>query len=149
MLLKICVVFGVAMTLSLRARGADDARNAGDNIDGTWLPSAAELGGKPWPEQFRKITKLVVDGDKYIVTVGEAPDKGTIKLDPSAKPRALDVTGTEGPNKGKTFLAIYERNGDTLRICYDLSGKARPSEFKSTEGSMLFLVTYERQKPTP
>src|SRR4051794_40819519 len=35
----------------------------------------------------------------------------------------MDITGTSGPNKGKTILAIYEQKGDTLRICYDLSGK--------------------------
>ena len=68
-------------------------------------------------------------------------------LNPSAKPKALDITGTEGPNKGKTILAIYERNGDTLRICYDLSGKSRPAEFKTTAGTQLFLVEYKRHSP--
>jgi len=58
----------------------------------------------------------------------------------------MDITGTEGPNKGKTILAIYERDGDTLRVCYDLSGKSRPSEFKTTEGTRLFLVEYKLQK---
>jgi uncharacterized protein (TIGR03067 family) len=81
------------------------------------------------------------------VTVGTKPDRGTCKLDPSAKPKALDITGTEGPNKGKTILAIYERDGDTLRVCYDLGGKNRPTEFKTTAGSRLFLVEYKRQKP--
>jgi uncharacterized protein (TIGR03067 family) len=59
----------------------------------------------------------------------------------------LDIIGTDGPNKGKTFLAIYERDGDTLRICYDLSGKNRPKDFKSPEGTQHFLVTYKREKP--
>jgi uncharacterized protein (TIGR03067 family) len=59
----------------------------------------------------------------------------------------LDITGTEGPNKGKTILGIYEKTGDTLRVCYDLGGKARPVEFKTEKGTLHFLVTYERQKP--
>ena len=66
--------------------------------------------------------------------------------DLSAKPKALDITGTEGPNKGKKIPAIYERNGDTLRVCYDLSGKSRPAEFKTTAGTRLFLVDYKLQK---
>jgi uncharacterized protein (TIGR03067 family) len=74
-------------------------------------------------------------------------DRGTCKLDPSAKPKALDITGTEGPNEGKTILAIYERDGDTLRVCYDLSGKDRPKEFKTSEGTPLFLVEYKLQEP--
>ena len=81
------------------------------------------------------------------MTVGKKPDRGTVKLMPSAKPKALDITGTEGPNKGKTILAIYERKGDTLRICYELSGKGRPTEFKTEAGTQLFLVEYQRQKP--
>jgi uncharacterized protein (TIGR03067 family) len=88
----------------------------------------------------------VIEGDKYTVTVGQAVDRGTVKLMPSATPRAMDITGTDGPNKGKTFLAIYERKGDTLRICYDLSGKKRPTEFKTAAGTQLFLVEYKRQK---
>ena len=73
-------------------------------------------------------------------------DQGTIKLNASAKPKALDITGTEGPNKGKTIPAIYERKGDTLRVCYDLSGRKRPTEFKTEAGTQLFLVEYKRQK---
>jgi hypothetical protein len=74
-------------------------------------------------------------------------DQGTIKLNASAKPKALDITGTEGPNKGKTIRGIYEQDGDTLRVCCDLSGKSRPKELKTSEGTKLFVVTYKRQKP--
>ena len=136
----------IALVLSfLSAAWSGDAKD--DTLQGTWLPSSAELGGKVFPDEVRKTIKLVIKGDKYTVTVGEKVDKGTVKLNPAAKPKALDITGTEGPNKGKTILAIYERNGDTLRVCYDLSGKNRPKEFKTKEGTQLFLVTYKREKP--
>jgi uncharacterized protein (TIGR03067 family) len=69
-----------------------------------------------------------------------------VKYFPDASPKAMEVTGTAGPNKGKTFPAIYELIGDTLTVCYDLSGKARPSEFKSKAGTHLFLATYKRVK---
>jgi uncharacterized protein (TIGR03067 family) len=123
-----------------------DAKEDG-TIDGTWLPTAAELGGQKFPDEVRKTIKLVVKDGKYTVTAGATVDQGNAKLDPSAKPKALDITGTDGPNKGKTILAIYEREGDTLRVCYDLSGKNRPTEFKTKEGTQLFLVTYKREKP--
>jgi uncharacterized protein (TIGR03067 family) len=119
----------------------------GDTLQGTWLPSEAELAGKKFSDEVRKTIKLVVKDDKYTVTVGKQVDKGTTKLNPKANPKALDITGTEGPNKGKTILAIYERDGDTLRVCYDLSGKSRPTEFKTSPGTQLFLVTYKQEKP--
>ena len=100
-----------------------------------------------FPDEVRKTIKLVVKDDKYTATVGSQVDQGTIKLNPATKPKEMDITGTEGPNKGKTILAIYQRDGDTLRVCYDLSGKNRPKEFKTKEGTQLFLVTYKREKP--
>ena len=145
MLLKPIVALGLVLTFSLAATSGD-AKND-DTIQGTWLPSTAELGGKMFPDEVRKTIKLVVKDDKYTVTVGKAVDQGTFKLNPTAKPKEMDITGTDGPNKGKTILAIYERDGDALRVCYDLSGKSRPTEFKSTEGTQRFLVAYKRKKP--
>jgi len=138
----------VLVLAAARHADAADAKD-GDAVQGTWLPATAELGGKPFPEGVRKTVTLTIRGDQYAVTVGKSPDRGTVKLDPSASPKALDVTGTEGPNKGKAFPAIYRLDGDTLEICYDLSGKSRPTEFKTTEGTRLFLVTYKREKPSP
>ncbi len=117
-----------------------------DAIQGTWLPSTAELAGQEFPDEVRKTIKLTVRDGKYTVTVGKQIDQGTTKLNSSADPKQIDITGVDGPNKGKTILAIYELDGDTLRICYDLSGKNRPAEFKSKPDTQLFLVTYKREK---
>lgn len=137
-------VFALALAAPLFA-GAADPKDA-DSLEGTWVPSAAELGGKMFPDDLRKSMKLVVKDSNYTVTVEKGVDKGTVKLNTKAKPKEMDIAGTDGPNKGKTFLAIYERDGDTLRICYDLGGKARPTEFKSAEGTQTFLVTYKLEK---
>src|SRR5258706_15977842 len=121
----------VAVALSAAAPSwADSKENQG--MEGTWLPTAAELGGAAaFSDQVLKTMKLVVKGDAYTLTLGEAIDKGTLKLDAAAKPKTCDIKGTDGPNKGRTILAIYERDGDTLKICYDLSGKSHPKEFKT------------------
>jgi uncharacterized protein (TIGR03067 family) len=58
----------------------------------------------------------------------------------------MDITGTEGPNKGKTMLAIYELEGDSMKVCYDMSGKERPTEFKTKPGTAQFLAKYKREK---
>jgi uncharacterized protein (TIGR03067 family) len=139
---KSLVAFALILACAPAAWCADDRD---DTLDGTWLPSSAQLAGKKVPDEVRESIKLVIKGDQYTVTVGTQPDRGTCKQDPSAKPKALDITGTDGPNKGRTILAIYERDGDTLRVCYDLSGKARPTEFRTKEGTRLFLVTYRRE----
>jgi uncharacterized protein (TIGR03067 family) len=145
MLLKPFVTLTLLLSFSLAVWSAD-AKDS-DAIQGTWLPMTAELGGKMFPDEVRKTIKLVIKDGKYTVTVGKLVDQGTLKLNPAAKPKKMDITGTDGPNKGKTIPAIYELDGDTLRICYDLSGKSHPTEFKTTEATQLYLVTYKREKP--
>ena len=84
---------------------------------------------------------------KYKVTGAESPDEGTWTVYPEMMPPGLDVTGTDGPNKGKTFLAIFELDGNRLTVCYDLSGRERPTRFESKEKTLLFLAEYQRVKP--
>jgi uncharacterized protein (TIGR03067 family) len=123
-----------------------DAATEAKKLEGTWMPSAAEASGQAFPDELLKTMKLVVTGDQYTVTVGKAIDKGTVKIDSAKTPKTMDIIGVDGPNKGKTFLAIYEINGDTLRVCYDLAGKNRPTEFATKKGVPLFLATYQRGK---
>ncbi|HTI70431.1 MAG TPA: TIGR03067 domain-containing protein [Candidatus Limnocylindria bacterium] len=129
-----------AMLASSSVGRADDAKE----LEGLWKPSVAELGGQPMPEAVLKVISLKMEKGQYQVLVGNSPDKGTYTIDPTAKPRGITVKGVEGANQGKTFPAIYELDGDTLRICYDLSGAKRPTEFKSPAGTKLYLVTYKR-----
>lgn len=143
MAVKLVVTFALVVSFT-SAAWSDDAKD--DSLEGTWMGSTAELAGKKFPDEVTKSIKLELKGDQYSVTVGKNPDRGTCKRNPSAKPKTLDITGTEGPNKGRTILAIYERKGETLKICYDLTGKNRPAEFKTAEGSQLFLVEYQLRK---
>lgn len=138
--LVVCVL--VAQT----AVRADEPNGDAKKVEGTWLPTKMELAGTPLPDEVMKSIKMVLEKDKYLVTVGAQKDEGTTKVDAKAKPKAMDITGTEGPNKGKTFLAIYELNGDELKICYDLSGKERPKKFETKPNTQLFLAIYQREK---
>jgi uncharacterized protein (TIGR03067 family) len=126
---------------------ADEPPSDQKAVQGTWVPVKAELAGKPLPDDVLKAITLKIHEDGYEVTVkGEGSDKGTSKLDAAAKPKAMTITSVEGANAGKTFLAIYELERDTFRVCYDLSGAKRPTEFKTSPGTLLYLVTYNRKK---
>jgi uncharacterized protein (TIGR03067 family) len=144
-MLKHCVAILCAGLFVCGANSADKKET--DNFDGTWVPIKAELAGTEFPEEIRKQIKLEIKGDNYTVTIGKMTDKGTSKINAKAKPKEVDITSTEGANKGKTFLAIYELDGDMLKVCYDLSGKERPKEFKTMPNTQLYLVTYKREKP--
>jgi uncharacterized protein (TIGR03067 family) len=133
-------------SLGARSLAHDDAGAATKDFEGTWLPLSAEFAGEKYPDQILKTMKMVLKDENYTVWVGDQIDEGTWKIDTSKSPKAMDIKGTNGPNKGKTFLTIYDLDKDTLRVCYDLGGKERPTEFATKAKTQLFLVTYKRVK---
>jgi len=140
---KVSICAAAVVITALTAMGGD--KSAAGSVEGDWAPVKAELAGQPMPETVLKTIQLNLYKGKYNVLVAGQPDKGTYSLDVSTKPKSMDIKGTEGPNTGRSFPAIYELEGETLRICYDLSGKQRPAEFKSLPGTRLYLVTYKRK----
>jgi uncharacterized protein (TIGR03067 family) len=143
---NICRMFlAIAATSTgMAAEEPDDAKA----VQGTWVPVKAELGGQPLPDALLKTITLKTGKGEYEVTIEGAPgpDKGTYTLDTAANPKGMTIKGVKGPNQGKTFPCIYEVTADTFRVCYDLSGAKRPTEFKTSAGTKLYLVTYNRKK---
>jgi uncharacterized protein (TIGR03067 family) len=140
----LCITFIASACLTSFA--ADDSADV-KTLQGSWVPVKAELGAQPMPgEVLKKITLTLTNHDYEVTITGEQPDSGTWTLDTSSKPKGMTIVGTKGPNAGKTFPCIYDIKGDTFRVCYDLSGAKRPTEFKTAAGTKLYLVTYNRKK---
>ena len=84
-----------------------------------------------------------VKGNQYTVFLYDKPlASGTIKLDPSQKPKHIDSTPEKMP--GKPLLGIYEIEGNRIKVCNAGPGKDRPTEFESKEGSEHRLVILKR-----
>ena len=128
-----------AIMLGVLAAAQEKSNN--NALAGTWQAVEAELGGKPLPPDVVRSIKLILSVHEYQV----GNDFGTVEIDPNAMPSAMIIKGTKGPNEGKTMLAIYELSGDTLRICYDLTGLKRPTVFATEGGTRQFLVRYKRE----
>jgi uncharacterized protein (TIGR03067 family) len=87
--------------------------------------------------------KSVVKGDKVTVSTGDkVVAEVTITVDPSKKPKWMDSVTT---GEDKKALAIYELDGDTLKICVGLKGE-RPKEFTGKKDSGCALYVYKREK---
>ena len=116
-------------------------------FQGTWTIESSVTGGKELTADELKGFILTFEGDKHTLKKGDDVFQvGTQKIDPSKSPKTIDVTITEGPNKGKVMLGIYEIDGDTLKVCFDPQGKKRPTEFKSPPGSENFVNIHKRVK---
>jgi uncharacterized protein (TIGR03067 family) len=116
-------------------------------FEGSWRFDSVEAEGKPVPIESFKGIRLVLKGDHFTMAIPEATHEGSYAVDPTARPKTIDVTFTEGPEKGKTSYGIYELEGDTYKVCIGLTGKPRPTEFASKPGSGHVLEVLKREKP--
>ena len=116
------------------------------NLTGSWVPMSAELGGRYFdPRNFRGGVLEVSDSNGYAF----AGDKGSITLLPGgAPPYKMDILGKQGPNAGRTILAVYAMDGEELTVCYQLARDgARPESLMSPADSQILLVRYKRLVP--
>jgi uncharacterized protein (TIGR03067 family) len=113
-------------------------------IDGNWLAVEAELGGKQIDEEYLSVITLSIQKDECELHIGGNSDKGTLKFIPYVIPMAFDFTSLEGPNKGKTYKAIYKNTGGYLIICFNTESPDRPKVFTSTAENHFHLVRYKR-----
>lgn len=143
-MLRLLLTLAVLSSCLVAAQCADAVPQK--ELNGVWTLSSGLVAGKNMPKEVLSSMKLELTDGKYVMTNAEGADKGDFSVDAKADPKTMDIEGKEGPNKGKKFPCIYKLIGDELTICYDLSGKARPTEFESKEKTMQFLAVYQRQK---
>jgi uncharacterized protein (TIGR03067 family) len=119
-----------------------------DPLAGTWIGVSATVDGRPLPDMTVNQLRLTLTADRYKTEKGtEVLFDSTYTVDPSRNPKEINIIGTEGDLAGKAAEGIYSLEGDTLRICHTMPGKARPSAFSSPAGSGIYLVDWKRQKP--
>jgi uncharacterized protein (TIGR03067 family) len=119
------------------------------SLQGTWIATKTERDGKAADDVVGN--RLFFTGNRFQIQTkdGKPLYAGTVRLDPSAKPAAIDFEHTEGALKGKIWKGIYVVDSDTLTTCDnapDLS-KGRPSAFEANGGSGDILITFKRANP--
>jgi len=101
-----------------------------EKLTGTWVQA-----GENAPPENAKI-RLVYAGRQFVGRLGERVlFRGSVKLDPTQNPKAIDLTLDSGPNKGKVSLGVYEVEGDSYRGCLAAPGKPRPTRLAPEAGS--------------
>jgi RNA polymerase sigma factor (sigma-70 family) len=132
---------------------ADKPKEDKDAILGIWKVVSVEFDGKKDPagedfDALRKV-KAIFTKEKLILQLADADGddppakKYTYKLDPSKKPKAIDIEG-----EGETGPSVYSLEGDTLKLCLPNAGKGggdRPTEIAAKEGDGRILIVLKRE----
>jgi uncharacterized protein (TIGR03067 family) len=115
-------------------------------FEGTWRFASFEMEGVAAPEDSLKDMRMTLKGDQFLA--GENGSvKGTYAIDPTVKPKTIDVIFTLPEGKKQTLLGIYELEGDTYKVSLGTPGKPRPTEFASKPGSGNAVEILKRIKP--
>ena len=109
-------------------------------LQGEWTLTSLEMDGEDAPVSGG----IAIDGDRFRAIGMGADYSGTVELDEAAKPRHIDLIFTDGPEAGNLNRGIYELSGDTLRLCLNMAGKARPRSFSTKPGSGNALEVFRR-----
>ena len=116
-------------------------------LEGAYTVTGLEKGGKPAPKDVQESLKVSIKGDMIIITVMGEEKKAKIKVDPSKTPNTIDISPTDGPEKGMTFPGIYKADKGEVTIVFHEKGTERPKEFKSEgEGMLIKLKKTEEKK---
>jgi uncharacterized protein (TIGR03067 family) len=136
-----CITFAFLLASLAVFAPAAAAADAPNPLDGTWQLVSGEKAGRTAPEADAKSLTLVIAGDTITFVRGDHREKMKLTLDPAASPKRLTLTAPDG----KTRPGIYDRDGDTLKLC--LSGTAEPpTDFATTNESRTALMTLHLKK---
>ncbi len=128
MLFRYVIVLSGLFLVALDGAGGDGKTDL-DRVQGAWKGTNLEVESKVAPGDFIEKCKYVFKGN--VLTFFEEDKqvgKATFVLEPAKKPKAIDITATEGQGKGKTMYGIYRLEGNTLSICI---GEERPNDFRA------------------
>ena len=141
------LVAAVTGGLGATAGQDDPGKKELAKFKGAWTYRSIESGGNQVPAEVFKAVVLTIEGDKFAVKDGDkVVQAGTLRLDPTKTPKAIDAKVSEGQNEGTVMLGVYEFDGDEFKACFDPEGKKRPTAFKSEPESPNFLANYKRSK---
>ena len=137
---RLCYATSIGCAVVLIAAAARLEDPDQQKLQGKWIVEKFEYNGNP-VERLKDAVREFKDG-KYSLTptMGEGIE-GAVTLDPATKPKTIDLDVN-----GRILKGIYQLDGDTLKLCYNLRAEERPTEFVSKPDSGLIVVIHKRGK---
>ncbi len=141
---RFLLALGLLLLTAALGTTADDKDKEKEDtkmFQGVWVVTAADFAGAK--DSDSQDATLTIDGGKFTIKTAKGEHRGTFRLDPKKKPKAIDILG---PKEDQVGLGIYEVTADSLKICWDQQDKAsgRPTEFVTKANTDLRLLVLKR-----
>ena len=124
-------------------RAADSSEDDLRAWQGTWKLISSTYDGQP------QIADLfwVVTGDQYRTRYNQHLDEVPVAFKLDASRKHIDAIHHETPQGtyGGKLKGIYKISGDSLTVCYDLTGNQYPKSFEAKRGSRQVLYQFRRE----
>jgi uncharacterized protein (TIGR03067 family) len=114
------------------------------DLEGTYRVSVMEKAGKTAPKELTATVKVTLKGEELTFKIGDEEKKAKIKVDSSKTPNTIDISPTDGPEKGKNFPGIYKFDKGDLTLAFTEKGD-RPKGF-TVEGDVVLLKMKKDEK---
>lgn len=122
-------------------------------LEGTWLLTGVEIKGTTTPApDDGTLFVFGADGSLVAKEKGRPDKKGTYRVDPAKTPREIDFVGAAEKGKeagAKLMLAIYERDGNTLRLGVPVGGDPAKTRLGGFEAADACIWHLKRLKDVP
>jgi uncharacterized protein (TIGR03067 family) len=132
-LLPLALVSMAFAPAPLRAPKPGSAAEDAKALQGSWL--AEEGVGATFKGDILSFSTRLGPGVSY-----------RVKLDPSSKPRSIDLKVASEKGDGRVILGIYSLEKDVFKLCCTESGRIRPRALEAKEGEC-DLYVFNRVKP--
>jgi uncharacterized protein (TIGR03067 family) len=121
-----------------------------DRLQGTWLVVATEEGGNEIEAELKE-TFVVKGGKMTYCRDGKVQVTMKITLEAREAPKAMDLEFLDGNEKGMKNHAIYQLDGDRLKLRMNdkFGGNSvdeRPTDFSTAKGKEAVLFILKRKK---
>ena len=150
--MKAHAVSAVALVLLLAAAGRgnepEQVKAERAALAGRWVCQSSEVNGVKRGAKESEDQAFTFDGEKFVQEDAATGDEiaGTYQLDLGGKRKVLATKITVG-GREVTIRYIYERDGDTLKVCaHLLPGGELPTEFSAPEGSRRMYAVFKRAR---
>ncbi len=126
--------------------GRDSNRSIPGGVWRGWVVN----GRGETPNSGQMEIELTVEGNRITgreLGTRRAPEGiggGTFVSTGDGRTGNLDAEGTSGPQDGRSFLGIYEYDGEVLKWCVSNRGRQRPQTMATDRGNYLMILRQEK-----